>query len=133
MVKQSIPTKIFAWLACITGGVGTVTTIIALLTGLWIFPPSQSQLPALVIVMLVYGLAHSLAILLAGISIMARYKHALLLVVAVTLWHFVTHAIWIRVYNITLPLYSPRDVLALLFLTWMILRRYELQKEESQA
>ncbi len=132
MVKQSIPTKMFAWLACITGSVGTVVYIIALLTAVWVFVPNQNQRPVLVVGFLAYGLVYSVAILLTGISIMRRYKHALLLVVAVTLWHFVNHAIWTRMYHMHLIVYSHRHVLALLFLAWMILRRCELRKEETQ-
>ena len=139
MIKQSIPTKVFAWLACVSGGVGTGALLFALLTGAWFSLRNQNQapgqllvLPAFVFGLLGYGLALSVVTLSTGIAILRRSRHALLLVVATTLWSIANLAMWSRLYNARLTILSPRLALAILFLVWMILRRHELQRGETQ-
>ena len=132
MLKQSLPTKMFAGLACVTGGVGTVAFLAMLFTGFWISLQSLDQLPAFVVGILSYGLAYSVVALSTGIAIIKRYRYAFPLVLAVSLWSFANHAIWSHLYNMPLTAFSPRLALAVLFLVWMIFRRHELLGEETQ-
>ena len=103
-----------------------------LFTGIWISHQSPDQLPVFVVGILGYGAAYSVVTFLMGIAIMTRFRYALLLVVAVSLWNFANHAVWSRLYDIQVQAFSPRLALTILFLVWMILRRQELMREETQ-
>jgi hypothetical protein len=133
-MKQSVPTKLLAWLACISGGVGTVAYAIFLCTAIWVRFMHRSHTTSLPIPVYVFGLlgyatAFYAVILSTGIAILRRSRHALLLVIVAGLWSVANLAMSSQFFGLQLTLVTPRIALAALFFMWMILRRKELQKE----
>ncbi len=138
-MKQSMPTKLFAWLACLSGGTGTIASVVAVCAGVFFLFHQRGQsteglftLSSLALIFIGYTLAFNAAMLAIGVVILRRSARALQLVVAAGLWQLADTGMWTRIYDASPSYYVPRTALVALFLAWMILRREELTQKETQ-